>query len=294
MMLTTYSSTTSLLDCPEFSVTVALAPVAPPPAAPPAPAGSRVTVLGVEVTDVATGQAIRLLDQWMHERNGRARCAYFVNAHTLNLAAADPEYRAVLNAADCVFGDGTGVRWAARLRGVSLRDNVNGTDLVPALLRATASRAYHCFLLGADRPTIHRAAQYVAEHFPGWTVAGCHDGFLGDSGRTECAIRQINRARPDLLLVGMGNPLQERWLHDHRRHLRASVCMAVGGLFDFWAGNFSRAPVWLRRLGHEWLWRLAQQPGAKARRYLWGNPLFLMRAVRESLAAGRWDLASNF
>jgi N-acetylglucosaminyldiphosphoundecaprenol N-acetyl-beta-D-mannosaminyltransferase len=190
----------------------------------------------------------------------------------------------VLNAGDHVFNDGTGVRWAARLNGVRLRDNLVGTDLVPAMFRRTAGRGYSYFLLGADRDTIGRAANFTAEAFPGWTLAGHHHGYVADSKASTEAIARINAARPDVLLVGMGNPRQERWIHEHLAELRVPVCMGIGGLFDLWGGDVTRAPAWLRRIGHEWIWRLLQQPRDKARRYLLGNPLFLARILRERLA----------
>ena len=253
----------------------------------------RLHVLGVGISDLTMDRAVGLVETCLGDRGSRPCCVYFANAHTLNLAAADDAYRAVLNAADYVFGDGTGVRWAARLRGGRLSDNVNGTDLVPALLSRPAPRRRRLFLLGTDPASIERAARFAAHNFPGWAVVGYRHGFLGTPQLCQEAILHVNGARPDLLLVGMGNPLQERWVHDHREQLRVPVCMAVGGLFDFWAGNVRRAPVWLRRLGHEWLWRLCQQPAAKARRYLIGNPLFLARILRDAWAArGRWIAAS--
>jgi N-acetylglucosaminyldiphosphoundecaprenol N-acetyl-beta-D-mannosaminyltransferase len=117
--------------------------------------------------------------------------------------------------------------------------------------------------------------------FPGWVQAGYHHGYLNDETTTAAAIEQINAAGPDVLLVGMGNPIQEQWIGQHLPRLKVPVCMGIGGLFDFWAGTVSRAPAWLRRLGHEWIWRLCQQPRLKARRYLVGNPLFLARVARE-------------
>lgn len=245
---------------------------------------------------------IALLEEVVRRRDSRTAGVFLVNAHTLNLAAADPTYRDVLNAADFVFADGTGVRWAARLQGVRVLDNLVGTDLVPALFRATAGRGYSYFLLGADEQTIAVAADYARREFPGWMQAGCHHGYLTDntparSDQTnlnsrrltaagEAAIEKINAARPDVLLVGMGNPVQEQWIHDHLPRLSVPVCMGIGGLFDYWAGNVSRAPPWLRRFGHEWLWRLYQQPALKARRYLIGNPLFLARVLRERCGRG--------
>lgn len=247
----------------------------------PKTAGARFSVLGVSIFSVTRPQAVAMLEEVIHRREDRAHSVFIVNAHTLNLARSDPSYRQVLNASDYVFPDGTGVRWAARLQGIRVADNLVGTDFVPDLLAATGGRGYSYFLLGADPQTNAAAAHYARTAFPGWAQAGCHHGYLPDEQAASVAIARINDARPDVLLVGMGNPLQEHWVHRHRHLLRVPVCIGVGGLFDYWAGNVSRAPRWLRRLGHEWLWRLYQQPGLKARRYLIGNPLFLVRIFRE-------------
>jgi N-acetylglucosaminyldiphosphoundecaprenol N-acetyl-beta-D-mannosaminyltransferase len=247
--------------------------------------GRRLSILGVRMTDVSVAQAIELMEDLIC-RGAGSHTIFFANAHTLNLAAADDRYRAVLNAADHVLGDGTGVRWAARLQGVRVRANLNGTDLVPQLFHATTGRGYRYFLLGARKSTIDRAAALAAQNFPGWTQAGFHHGHLADGAMTSRVIRQINQCRPDLLLVGMGNPRQERWIHAHRERLEVPLCLGVGGLFDFWAGAVHRAPAWLRAAGHEWFWRLLEQPGDKAKRYLLGNPLFLWRVLREMARRG--------
>jgi N-acetylglucosaminyldiphosphoundecaprenol N-acetyl-beta-D-mannosaminyltransferase len=240
----------------------------------------RFSVLGVHIHNATRQQAIALIERAIVRRDGRPKSVFFVNAHTLNLAAADPSYRDTLNSGDCVFADGTGVRWAARLQGVRVRENLPGTDVVPAMFRDAPDRGYSYYLLGADAMTIAVAADYARCMFPGWRQAGSRHGYLSDDALTSAAIGQINATRPDVLLVGMGNPLQEQWIQRHLSRLNVSVCLGVGGLFDFWAGNVSRAPRWLRRMGHEWLWRLLQQPRQKARRYLLGNPLFLARVLR--------------
>ncbi len=238
----------------------------------------KMCVFGVWITDAARGRAIELLLRALQAPQTRPRTVFFANAHTLNLAAAGGEYCRVLNSADWVFGDGTGLRWAARLRGVRVRDNLCGTDLIPELFAAAANRGYRYFLLGGDEETIRRAAAHAAANLPGWTLAGFHHGYLDSPELCRRAIDQINRAQSHLLLVGMGNPLQEVWIHTHRHQLYVPLVAAVGGLFGYWAGSLRRAAPWLRRLGAEWLGILCQQPH-KARRYLLGNPLFLWRAV---------------
>lgn len=254
------------------------------PATPSLPAFS---VLGVRIHNVTAQEAVALIERAIGCRDGRATGVFFVNAHTLNLAASDSAYRDVLNAGDLVFADGTGVRWAARLQGVRVAENLVGTDFTPTLFRATAGRGYSYFLLGADETTLQIAADYARRAFEGWRLAGFHHGYLNDPEAARTALEQIRAARPDVLLVGMGNPLQERWILQNRSELNVPVCLGLGGLFDYWAGNVSRAPRWLRRLGHEWVWRLFQQPRLKAYRYLVGNPVFLARILRERFGNGK-------
>jgi N-acetylglucosaminyldiphosphoundecaprenol N-acetyl-beta-D-mannosaminyltransferase len=248
-----------------------------------------VSVFGVRIAKLHEFEAVCRFEQWINEYRGRSKAVYFVNAHTLNLAAREPAYRDLLNRGQCVFGDGTGVRWAAHARGVRMKANLNGTDLIPRLFRDTAGQGYRYFLLGATAETIARAAVSASDRFPGWTLVGHHHGFI-DMHHAPDVIKQINDARPHVLLVGMGNPLQEQWIDRHLDQLHVPLCFGTGGLFDHWAGNLRRAPRWVRRLGYEWLQLLMQQPH-KWRRYLLGNPAFLWRMVRNrrqdmSLMAG--------
>jgi N-acetylglucosaminyldiphosphoundecaprenol N-acetyl-beta-D-mannosaminyltransferase len=241
----------------------------------------KLAVLGVRIADVHMKRALEIVRGMIDREDGRTHSVYFVNAHALNLAASNEAYREVLNEADCVFGDGTGVRWAAKLQGIRLRDNVNGTDLVPALLGKSLGASRRYFLLGTDEQSIRRAARHAAKIFPDWTLAGFHHGYLTTPELDAAAVECIRRAKPDILLVGMGNPLQEQWIHRHRDCLDVPVCLGVGGLFQYWAGTIRRAPRWLRGRGFEWLGILFQQP-SKARRYLLGNPLFLWRIARDA------------
>lgn len=239
--------------------------------------GDELTILGVPVANTSMEAALRRLEALMASVDGRVHSIFFVNAHTLNLASRDPGYRRVLLSADCIFGDGTGVRWAARLRGVRLEDNVNGTDLVPRLLRAPSGASRRLFLLGASPEAIRRAASHAERAFRAWTLVGHHHGYV-DPTESQRVVEQVNAAHPHLLLVGMGNPRQEQWIHRHQAQLKVPLCIAVGGLFDYWAGDLDRAPAWLRRAGLEWVHLMLRQP-RKVPRYLLGNPAFLLRVL---------------
>jgi N-acetylglucosaminyldiphosphoundecaprenol N-acetyl-beta-D-mannosaminyltransferase len=239
-----------------------------------------VSILGVPIADWTMGEAVDFIEELMLKPCAPATTVFFANAHTLNTAFEEHSYRDVLRRGDRVFGDGSGVRWAARiLHRVRLRDNVNGTDLVPALFASGSDRGFSYYLLGASEDSIERAAIEAQRIFPGWKQAGYHHGYL-DSAASLDVIAHINETRPQLLLVGMGNPLQEIWLERNHDKLDVRVCLATGGLFDYWSGDIDRAPSWMRRIGVEWLHLLRRQPH-KLRRYAIGNPRFIARVVRQ-------------
>lgn len=238
-----------------------------------------VSIFGIPISNFSTTQAVAAIETALCSTD-RGQSLYIVNAHTLNLACADFAYHQTLLSAGRVFGDGIGVRLAARQRGRSMQANLVGTDLLPALLAQTTGRGYRYFLLGADQDTIARAAVYCQQHFPGWELAGFHHGYVSDGKMNDAAVEAINVAAADLLLVGMGNPLQEQWIAANSEHLNVRLSIGVGGLFDHWGGNLNRAPLWVRKLGCEWV-QLLLQDRHKARRYLLGNPLFLYRMWRD-------------
>ena len=253
------------------------------PEVPPAsgPASARlVEILGVHVANLHTIEAVAHMQKLMWAAAPHARAVYIVNAHTLNLACDDPTYRAVLNGGDTVFGDGTGIRWAARWQGKKMIDNLVGTDLLPFFFVNTMERGFRYFLIGAQPDVVERAAAHLTKTFPGLNVVGHQTGHYPENEH-DSVIARINAARPDVLMVGMGNPIQERWIHDNRTRLtNVKLAVGVGGLFDHWGGVLTRAPRWVRRNGFEWVQLMLQQPH-KWRRYLIGNPKFLVRVAQD-------------
>jgi N-acetylglucosaminyldiphosphoundecaprenol N-acetyl-beta-D-mannosaminyltransferase len=249
-------------------------------------ASSRLPLVGVGILDLTLEQAQELFERALDERRSAPLRVYFVNAHTLMLATEDERYRSVLAAADWIFGDGTGVRWAVRwVHGTRLRDNVNGTDLLPRLLASDGARRRSCFLLGASSGVALRAVETARQLFPAWDFVGSHHGYV-EPDACDDVIARINAAKPDLLLVGMGNPRQELWIHENYKRLDVAMCCGVGGLFDYWGGGLRRAPAWMRSAGVEWLHLMVRQP-RKLRRYLVGGPQFLIRVARSGRVHGR-------
>ena len=176
------------------------------------------------------------------------------------------------------MNDGVGMDIAAMLvHRRRFEHNLNGTDFTPFLF-SHATRPLRIFLFGASPDVLARAVDR-ARTVLGQDVVGSCDGFSGatDSGELEAS---INATKPDVVLVAMGNPLQEKWIVENAHRLDASVFMGVGALFDFWAGGKRRAPAIFRRLRIEWLFRLGLEPRRLARRYTVDIVVFLRRCLR--------------
>ncbi len=206
----------------------------------------------------------------------------FVNADCVNLAASDPIYRETLAGMDWVFTDGIGMKIAGKMLGQPVRENVNGTDLFPRLCAQFASSGHRVFLLGAKPGVATQVAAWAAASFPGMIIAGTQDGYF-DEAETDRVLRTIRQSGADVLFVAMGAPRQEKWIRQYAAKTGATVTLGVGGLFDYYSGNIPRAPLWMRRLGLEWIFRLIQEPGRLWKRYLVGNWVFMARVTADRL-----------
>ncbi len=208
----------------------------------------------------------------------------FVNAHCVNLANRHDGYAATLRDSDALLPDGSGIRLAARLAGTDTGDNLNGTDLFPHVCERAAARGTPIFLLGGGPGIAAAAAAEMQARFPDLKIAGTQHGYFGDT-ENDAVVEMINASGAAILLVGFGVPRQELWIARHRDQIDVPLLLGVGGLFDYYSGRIPRAPMLLRRLGCEWMWRLWQEPRRLAGRYLVGNFVFVGHALRHAYQA---------
>ncbi len=188
-----------------------------------------------------------------------ARQVCTVNPEFIMEARRHPAFGRALAAAGLCTPDGVGVLWAARLAGVRLGERVTGSDGIYRLCERAAAQEWRVFFLGAAAGVAARAAAELARLYPGLRVAGAYGGSPAQADWPQIR-RHLAAARADLLFVAYGHPRQDIWIHQHREELPVSVALGVGGAFDFVAGVTRRAPLWMQRLGLEWLYRLMRQP----------------------------------
>ncbi len=242
--------------------------------------GVSVDILGVRVDNVTTAEALELMARFVAE--GWPHQVVTVNPEFVMEAQRNPEFRVVLHEAHLALPDGAGLLWASRLLGRPLRERVTGSDTLPLLARMAAQRGYRLYFLGAAPGVAEKAADVLRAAHPGLQIVGT---YAGSPARDEedAIVARVVAARPDFLFVAYGAPRQDLWIHRNLARLGVPVCMGVGGTFDFIAGVAVRAPLWMRRVGLEWLHRLWREPW-RWRRML-ALPRFALAVVGQALAS---------
>lgn len=256
----------------------------------------RAALFGIQIDAVEMRQAVAQIRDWVHQR-GTCRFVVTPNVDHIVMLQTNEAFRQAYSEADLVLADGWPVVWAARKLGQPLPGLVPGSDLVPALFRAASESCLNAdapplrvFLLGAAPGVASRAARRIERDWPGVEVVGEYSppmGFEHDSRETTFILDQIGNAKPDVLVVGLGAPKQELWVHRHQRRIQTSVALCVGATIDFLAGQRRRAPLWLRRTKLEWLHRMLSEPRRLIGRYARGAWVFPGLVWREWRARDR-------
>lgn len=213
-----------------------------------------------------------------------------VNIHFANLAVRLPWLRDFFNAAPVNFCDGVGIQLAARILGRPAPCRFTPPDWIDSLAAYCARGGIRLYFLGGGPGVAATAAAALASRHPGLAIAGAHHGHFdlhADGAANLTVVDAINRSRADVLMVAMGMPLQEEWLRRNWEGIDARVALTGGAIFDYLSGRIRRPPAWLRRLGCEWLGRLLIEPRRLWRRYLIGNPLFILRVIRQRVGRSR-------
>ncbi|MGE7468895.1 WecB/TagA/CpsF family glycosyltransferase [Bosea sp. NPDC003192] len=237
-------------------------------------------IAGVPVAALTRDEALALIDHAFDGGN-HLHLAY-CNANLVNIAARDAGLRERL-ARFLVLPDGIGVDIASRLLyGTAFPANLNGTDFTPAIL-AAREHPLSVMLLGGRPDVAERAAAKLRADYPQHHFSVLSHGYFGPDEEAALLAR-LAHERPDLLLVAFGNPRQEKWIADRIDSRHCAVAAGIGALFDFLAGEVARAPESFRTLRLEWVYRLWLEPRRLWRRYVVGNPAFLLRVLRQKLA----------
>jgi N-acetylglucosaminyldiphosphoundecaprenol N-acetyl-beta-D-mannosaminyltransferase len=233
----------------------------------------RVEILGCLLTQLSLEGVVAKAEEFISSK--KPHYIAVVNVAKLIKVRFDPELKKSILAADLIGVDGVPILWASQLLGTPLPGRVNGTDLMYKLLEKGDSKGYRIFFFGAKEEVLQRVLEVVRKDYPGVKIAGFHHGYF-TSAEESAILSKIREAQADILFMAFGTPKKELWVKRYLDSMGVPVVHGVGGSFDVLAGVIPRAPLWMQRMGLEWLFRLSQEPRRMWRRYLVTNTLFII------------------
>jgi N-acetylglucosaminyldiphosphoundecaprenol N-acetyl-beta-D-mannosaminyltransferase len=228
----------------------------------------------------------QLLDRIISAIKAREKLKIFhLNVHAFNIAFKNPSFKSAIKDGDIVFCDGFGVKMGARILGIPIGQRMTPPDWIDELCSRLAENNFSVFLLGDEPGVAKKCATKFLEKQPALKIAGTYHGFFTKTGHeNENVVNLINESKPDVLLVGLGMPLQEKWITENLSKTNSSVFISVGAMFRWHAQIQKRGPKIFTDNGFEWLWRLFVQPKKVWKRYLIELPRFFIVILGKRLS----------
>lgn len=233
------------------------------------------SLLGVKVNALTFSELNQLIGQAV-DRKQKSIIANH-NLHSVYLFHRQAKMRSFYELADYIHIDGMPlVFWACLLGlGLQAKNRITYVDWLKPMMRKAAENNWRIFYLGGRPGVAEKALRKIKDEFPDLKTQ-CHHGFFDmHGGSNQEVLAEITRFQPQVLLVGMGMPRQEYWILDNVHDLTVNVVLTSGACFDYLAGVIPTPPRWLGKIGMEWVYRLAHEPGRLWKRYLW-EPWFLL------------------
>ena len=230
---------------------------------------SRMKFMNTEIDNLTMKETIDEIDKLIKEDKN----AYVVTPNVDHIVKleTDKELQEVYKDADLILTDGKPLIWISKFYKTPIKEKISGSDLFPLLCEMAAEKGYNMFFLGAGEGVANKAAQNLTNKFPKLNIVGTYSppfGFEKDKKEIEKIINMVNKANSQILIVGLGCPKQEKFIHKYRKELNVPISLGLGASLDFEAGNIKRAPKWMSDNGLEWLYRLSKEPKRMFKRYI--------------------------
>lgn len=243
---------------------------------------NRVYICGIWIDNLSMSESVSRIGEFVRAR----KPSYVVTPNVDHLVKLqkDELFRRIYDDATLVLADGMPLIWHSYFLGTPLKAKVSGSDLVPELCENAAKEGYKLFFLGGRPGAAEKAKAVLEKKYPGIQIVGAYCpafGFEKYVKENLKIVEMIKQAAPDILLVGLGAPKQEKWIYNYYQLLGVPVSIGVGVTFELIARIVSRAPKWMQGVGLEWFWRLSMEPRRLWRRYLLDCPRFLILVLKQ-------------
>ena len=230
---------------------------------------ARMKFMNTEIDNLTMKETIDEIDKLIKKDKN----AYVVTPNVDHIVKleTDKELQEVYKDADLILTDGKPLIWISKFYKTPIKEKISGSDLFPLLCEMAAEKGYNMFFLGAGEGVANKAAQNLTNKFPKLNIVGTYSppfGFEKDKKEIEKIINMVNKANTQILIVGLGCPKQEKFIHKYRKELNVPISLGLGASLDFEAGNIKRAPKWMSDNGLEWLYRLSKEPKRMFKRYI--------------------------
>ena len=230
---------------------------------------ARMQFMNTEIDNITMEEALKAIEKLI----GQNKNAYVVTPNVDHIVKleTDAEFQQVYKNADLILVDGKPLLWFAKWYKTPIVEKISGSDLFPKVCEMAAKKKYTMFFLGAAEGVAAKAAENLKRKYSGLQVVGTYSpplGFEKSQDEVTKIIRVVNEAAPDILIVGLGAPKQEKFVFKYREKLQVPISLGLGASIDFEAGNVNRAPKWMSNVGLEWLYRLIKEPRRMFKRYI--------------------------
>ncbi len=230
---------------------------------------TRMRLMNTEIDNLTMDETLDAIDSLIKEDN----CSYVVTPNVDHIVQLekDEELKRVYENASLILTDGKPLIWISNWYKTPIKEKISGSDLFPRVCDLAAKKGYTMYLLGAAEGVADKAAKNLMDKYKGLNIVGTYSppfGFEKDKVELKKIERQIQEVHPDILIVGLGCPKQEKYMYHHCKELDVPISFGLGASIDFEAGNIKRAPRWMSEHGLEWLYRITQDPKRLAKRYL--------------------------
>ncbi len=242
---------------------------------------ARMKFMNTEIDNLTMQETLQAINQLIQEN----KSAYVVTPNVDHIVQLETnrELQEVYKNAALILTDGKPLLWIANWYGTPIKEKISGSDLFPLLCNMAAAKGYKMFFLGAAEGVAKRAAENLTMKYKGLQVVGTYSppfGFENNKNEMDKIKNMIKASKPDILIVGLGCPKQEKFMYHHCKELGVPISLGLGASFDFEAGNIKRAPRWMANHGLEWLFRITQDPRRMAKRYLVNDRKILELAIK--------------